>query len=199
MTEPVLIVDGFLAPAAADAFLADVVRQESCFEPTRLGNHNRVDTEMRRSRALACPLGWRARLRGAVAPLVPAAVERLGLSPIQVDEYEMEVVAHEDGAFYGPHVDLHQREAGSPQGDRVLSMVAYFHHEPKRFSGGTLRLFPLPAGRITEKVIEVEPRHNRAVVFSSWVPHEVTAVHCPSGRFVDARFALNCWVLQRRK
>jgi Rps23 Pro-64 3,4-dihydroxylase Tpa1-like proline 4-hydroxylase len=40
---------------------------------------------------------------------------------------------------------------------------------------------------------DVEPLHNSLVVFPAWLPHEVLKVSCPSGRFADSRFAINCW------
>jgi SM-20-related protein len=35
-------------------------------------------------------------------------------------------------------------------------------------------------------------------VFPSWVLHEVRPVSCPSKRFVDSRFAINCWLWRRK-
>jgi Rps23 Pro-64 3,4-dihydroxylase Tpa1-like proline 4-hydroxylase len=40
---------------------------------------------------------------------------------------------------------------------------------------------------------DIEPGQNRLVAFPSWAPHEVMPISCPSRRFIDSRFAVNCW------
>jgi SM-20-related protein len=74
----------------------------------------------------------------------------------------------------------------------VLSGVYYFHAEPKAFTGGALRLYAI--GGQGERYVDIEPTHNSLLMFPSWAPHEVMPVRCPSRRFVDSRFAINCWV-----
>ena len=82
--------------------------------------------------------------------------------------------------------------------DRLLSAVLYFHREPKGFSGGELRLFRLNVRPDTKPVevadhLDLMPVRNSLVAFPSWVTHEVRPISCPSNRFEDFRFALNCW------
>jgi asparagine synthetase B (glutamine-hydrolysing) len=45
---------------------------------------------------------------------------------------------------------------------------------------------------------DIEPIHNSLLMFPSWAPHEVMPVNCPSQRFIDSRFAINCWVHRER-
>jgi Rps23 Pro-64 3,4-dihydroxylase Tpa1-like proline 4-hydroxylase len=76
----------------------------------------------------------------------------------------------------------------------VISAVYYFHTLPKAFSGGALRLHSLAASGKLGTFVDVEPDCDTLIFFPSWFPHEVLPVHCPSGRFMDSRFAINCWV-----
>ena len=82
--------------------------------------------------------------------------------------------------------------------DRLLSAVYYFHAEPKAFSGGALRLYPFGAKKDEDSFADVQPEQNTLLVFPSWAPHEVLPVSCPSGRFSDSRFAVNCWIHRRK-
>lgn len=136
----------------------------------------------------------------AALPHIMADTGTAGPSPTAL---ELELAAHGDGAYYGPHLDIAigaSREAkGAGRGeDRVLSAVYYFHTQPQAFSGGQLRLFrfgalppvqePQPASHV-----DLEPVRNSLVAFPSWVPHEVRRISVPTGEFRDYRFALNCW------
>jgi Rps23 Pro-64 3,4-dihydroxylase Tpa1-like proline 4-hydroxylase len=116
---------------------------------------------------------------------------------------ELEIAAHGDGAHYTPHVDIpigphRQPISGSPDGDRVLSAVYYFHRLPRAFAGGELRLFRFGAasagvGDDPANHVDFEPLDNSLVVFPSWVTHEVRRIGCPGADFAHYRFALNCW------
>ena len=74
------------------------------------------------------------------------------------------------------------------------SAVYYFHRSPKSFSGGALRLYSFEASEERGTFVDIEPTNDTLVFFPSWFPHEVRPVVCPSGRFEDSRFAINCWV-----
>ena len=116
---------------------------------------------------------------------------------------QLELAAHGDGAFFAPHLDIpvgsERQPLGASEGeDRIISAVYYFYSEPKGFTGGELRLLPLgplPEGAQPEPTghTDIEPVRNSLVAFASWFPHEVRPIRCPSGRFADFRFALNCW------
>ena len=136
----------------------------------------------------------------AALPQVMAGTGTGGLPPVSL---ELELAAHGDGAFYLPHLDIpvgarRKPVSGSPHEDRVLSAVYYFHHLPKAFSGGELRLFRFGADSDATRAdpanhVDLEPVGNNLVAFPSWIYHEVRPVSCPSGEFRDYRFALNCW------
>jgi hypothetical protein len=105
------------------------------------------------------------------------------------------------GAFFAHHSDLPVGRGRKPLGgdktgkqDRLISAVYYFHGRPKRFSGGTLRLYRLGDHDASGDFIEFEPEQNSLVVFPSWVRHEVRPVSCPDCSFEDYRFAVNAWL-----
>ena len=82
-----------------------------------------------------------------------------------------------DGDFYKEHQD-----------NFLISGILFLHKEPKRFSGGNLRL------KVGNKTITVEPKNNRLVLFPSIIPHSVDTVSMEdgaeenSGRYSVAQF-----------
>ena len=129
--------------------------------------------------------------------MVPSLISQLRVTPFDAPNLETELVAHGDGAFYKRHVDTQTPRHPEVNGIRVLSGVYYFHAEPKAFTGGELRLYAL-GGKSGENFVDIEPVNNSLLVFPAWAPHEVRPVSCPSKRFIDSRFAINCW-LRRQK
>ena len=103
---------------------------------------------------------------------------------------QMEIVAHGDGAFYRPHTDTYTGDEYTPGGRRRLTMVYYFHRQPRCFTGGRLRIFDLGGGQS----IDIEPVHDSLLVFPSYARHEVETISCPDGAFADGRFAVNIWL-----
>ena len=118
---------------------------------------------------------------------------------------EFEVNAYGEGAHFAPHVDIplgpRRRTLGKEKGeDRLITGVYYFFREPKRFSGGALRLYAFgtdPAVCGPDESRAFEPVQNRLVIFPSWAQHSVDRVGCPSTDFADYRFALNCWFCRK--
>jgi SM-20-related protein len=131
---------------------------------------------------------------------VPGLFNTLGLLPFALGEVEIELVAHGHGAFFNNHIDTITGYGRTPEGhDRIISLVYYFFREPQAFTGGDLRLTPLPfMGGGMHRSIDLPVMQDRAIAFPSWLPHEVLPVVCPSVDFQDYRFAVNCWVLRKR-
>lgn len=171
------------------------------FLPTKVtsdGKTDQLDPSYRISNKLRDLGEMDSIIRERVMPLVPDLIQELGLTPFQPSGLEIEMVAHGDGAFYKWHIDTFTGTGRSKLGsDRLISLVYYFYREPKSFTGGALRLYPLPKvdGSRGEH-IDIVPEQDMAVAFPSWLPHEVLKVTCPSGEFADNRFAINCWVLR---
>ncbi|MFA6115590.1 MAG: 2OG-Fe(II) oxygenase [Sphingomonas sp.] len=195
---PVFIRHDFLDEATADGLLDYALAHREAFQSTRIGIKDRAREDPQNRISVASrDLGpFRPLLNDMVAAGVPEMLTALAMTPISIAKIELEVVAHGDGAFYSRHIDLNpHRQAATI---RALSGVYYFHARPRAFSGGALRLYPSATGA-TDKFINVDPAHNSLAVFPSWVVHEVMPVRCPSNRFEDSRFSVNCWVHVLRK
>ena len=194
---PYRVTRGFLGTALADRLLAYAVDNEASFRPSGIGGKRDegIDPSVRVSLLLQKFGGLKQEVRDIVRAAAPELIKSLRVTPFDVVKVEMEMAAHCDGAFYGRHVDT---VFGDPTGagDRLVSGVYYFHREPKRYFGGALRLHAFGPGG--DRYEDVVPEHDSLIVFPSWAAHEVLPIACPSGRFADSRFALNCWFLRAR-
>jgi SM-20-related protein len=179
------------AEVAARALqFAQASREQFKASDVGYGERNRIDFSYRRSSKLK-PIGeLENELRADVMTALPSICDRLGIAPFDPARFELEIVAHGDGAFFSRHEDIVIRPGMTSY--RGISAVYYFHKLPKSFSGGVLRIHPI--GGKPASFVDIEPANDKLIFFPSWVPHEVMPVVCPSGRFEDSRFALNCWV-----
>lgn len=189
---PHAVLPDFLDKATVAELLAYAVSRETDFEQTRVGA-DAINRSVRISASLSDLGGYRKILEDKILPLVPELIARLRVTPFASPRLETELVAHGDGAFYTRHTDTQTDRYEDIDHIRVLSGVYYFSSEPKAFSGGALRLHAI-GGNAGQNFIDIEPQCNSLMVFPSWAPHEVMPVHCPSGRFIDSRFAINCWL-----
>ena len=190
---PYTLRHGLLNAADLAELIAFAVANEAYFQPATLGTESddgKFDPAHRAS--LILPYvhfePWHGRIRAIVAPLLLDILHDLGMKPFDIGRYEIELVRHNDGDLYRRHIDTGKEQT---KGRRAISLVYYFHAEPKAFEGGALRLYALTR---TDIFCDIQPEQNRLVAFASWVPHEVMPISCPSHRFIDSRFAINCWV-----
>ncbi|MDB5677564.1 2OG-Fe(II) oxygenase [Sphingomonas bacterium] len=193
---PYAVRDGVLRTGDLADLLDFTLAHEVDFGLSKLGQAG-LTPDYRSSRTLPRRMldAWRDRIEGYVTALLPGLLAELGIKPFPVSRFELELVANNDGDFYRTHIDtkMGPREG---RGTRLVSMVYYFHVEPKAFTGGALRLFSLASKSV---FADVEPAQNRLVAFPSWVPHEVRPTICPSGAFTDSRFSINCWARSKGK
>ena len=191
---PFRVLEGFLDAAEAERLLAHVAGREAAFTGTQVGDKGaaRLDPAVRVSTSIDDLGEFRPLIGDRLKGMAQALTAELKLSPFRAARVELELVAHGDGAFFKRHIDT--QTATERSHVRVLSGVYYFHRQPKGFGGGALRLYAIgdPA-----RFADIEPAHNTLVVFPSWAPHEVLPVTCPSGQFMDSRFAINCWLHAR--
>ena len=194
---PHRVMRGFLGEALAARLLACAIDNEASFRPAGLGSgeEERVNPSVRLSAVLRDFGELKQEVRSRVAAAAPGLIDASGVPPFDVARIEIEMVAHGDGAFFKRHRDTVVGEARGPT-DRLVSGVYYFQTEPRRYSGGALRLHDALAA--DGHHLDIVPEHDLLVVFPAWVPHEVLPVSCPSGGFADSRFALNCWLLRAR-
>lgn len=188
---PHLVLRDFLDEATVGGLLDYAQAHQSDFAPTKLGS-KAVNPSFRVSVGLSDLGKYRQALKTRILDLVPRLIAELQVTPFESPKLETELVAHGDGAFYKRHIDTQTARYDDISQIRVLSGVYYFHAEPRGFEGGALRLFAI--GADPAPYIDIEPVRNSFLVFPSWAPHEVRPVICPSHKFIDSRFAINCWI-----
>jgi Rps23 Pro-64 3,4-dihydroxylase Tpa1-like proline 4-hydroxylase len=193
--------DQFLGRGVRDELLSFAIASERDFLPTTVsaGDARETRLEVRRSVRLEDIGNFRAAIEHRIADRLPDLTSELQLSSFDRGEFEIEMVAHADGGFYKRHIDTFTGRSRAQSSDRVISCVYYFFQEPKTFSGGELRLYPLRT--ITDPApqpIDIAIENDTLVAFSSWMPHEVLPVQNPSTAFADSRFSINCWVHRAR-
>jgi SM-20-related protein len=190
-----IVIDEFLPAALHAELLAYSLASQSEFAPTEVvaDGLGVVDSSLRKSQICRNGLGpHKAAFKAAIRARFEELPATLGMTSFPVTRIETQLIAHGDGAFYKRHIDTRVgTNRRSEVTDRVLSMVYYFHREPKRFSGGEIALC---AFGLSDEGIAIEPAQNRLVAFPSFVAHEVKQVSCPSQEFADSRFAINCWL-----
>ena len=193
------IIPNLLGTETSADLLDYALANEANFALTTVGADRDVRDTVRKSRNLFELGPFNAIIEQRVCALVPELIKTLRLTPFEPSSYDIELVAHEDGAFYKRHIDLFTSIPNTEE-DRLISLVCYLYKEPKKFTGGELRIFPQvnPAEISEAGAIDIVPQHGMGLAFSSWLPHEVRPVTCPSRKFEHARFAINCWVLRRR-
>jgi len=189
---PYRVLHDFLPQETVAGLLDFALAHEAAFAPTGVGRRKEGAVQQ----AIRVSLGTRDLgpfgpiLETKVLAQVPNPIARLGATPVDSLKIELQLVAHNDGAFYKRHIDT--VTANDRNHLRVLSAVYYFHTEPKAFTGGALRLYAI--GSDNPPFVDLEPERNSLLVFPSWAPHEVMPIACPSKRFAESRFAVNCWV-----
>lgn len=193
------LIDDFLEPELLDRLRAHVVASEESFAPAKVrdsGSSVRNDAARLSSK---CALGL-----GSLKPIfadrlteiTPRLYSELGVPPAPIAEVETELIAHRDGAFFGPHIDTFVAADRTGEAtDRLISTVFYFAFEGAGFSGGELAIYPFASD---SPPATVEPRNNRLVAFPSFVLHEVRRVSIPGNAFRDARFSINAWLHRSR-
>ena len=189
---PHLLWRNFLPAEEHRAILDWALANRECFAPSLVGA-GKLRSDFRSSAtAGAADYPWKEAFRQRVLDSVPELARALGVAAFEVDRIQLSLIAYNDGDFYREHVDTEPSSDRGHGGDRVLSAVYYFHREPRAYSGGALRLHAF--NPVSPRFEDVAPEQNSLIAFASFARHEVRPVICPSRRFEDSRFAINCWV-----
>jgi len=186
-----LVIDDFLSLDECRDILSLATASEGEFEA---GTVTSYDPEHRQN--LNIPgFGQSAHarlLQNRLLVWCPLIAKRFGLPVFPMGPVECQLTAAGDGQFFRLHAD------GGQENTRVFSCIYYFHREPRGFAGGELRLYDAlevdGVRRAAETFEVVNPVSNRMVVFASDEFHEAMPVRCPSGEFVDYRFAVTTWL-----
>lgn len=109
----------------------------------------------------------------------------LGIPPISVSHIPISLISGLHGHSGEPHTD-------STGGQYRISILYYFHKEPKAFSGGDLEFYATDMsasrGYSTSALHSIPMQDNLLVVFPSETFHGVTRVYSDSTDFADGRF-----------
>ena len=192
----VLVAVGkFLDDAVRDELLEFIVAHEQDFQAATVmagGGEPSVDANVRKARTLDGLDKFEGVMADRIKEALPEVLERLGHKGFPVGRIEIQATASGDRDFFRLHQDA------EPGDTREISFVYFIHAEPRRFSGGDLRVFetrvengkPIPS----EGVETVSPRQNEIVFFPSIHEHEVLPVRAASREFRDSRFTVNGWI-----
>lgn len=202
-------LSGFLAESDRRALLDWTIAEQASFKPAKVfhdvGRKSRLDPNRRMALKRWGVGPFEPLLRERLLRALPEIMAAAGYSGPEPRSIEFDLNAYGDGAHFAPHLDIpvgkgRETAGNMPGEDRLISAVYYFHSEPKAFSGGALRLYrfgAIPDAAAADDSVAFEPEQNSLLVFPSWARHGVERVSCPSGRFEDFRFALNCWFCRK--
>lgn len=193
----------FLTPEECDALLRLAMGTRDQFVPARVGGDDSTKETLRpdirqalvaKEEDLQDGLSW---FKAKLVSAAEKALRRLPVRDLETHEIELQLTVHRDGGFYRVHKDASD---GSTRSDRRLSYVYYFHHQPRRFSGGDLLLYDTdrPGNSFELGVFtRIEPLHNSIVFFPSDCYHEITPIRTGES-LADARFTVNGWINKPR-
>jgi len=192
-SSPHLVIDGFLGAEVAGRLLDQIIAAQPRFVPSevRQASGSQIEPGIRSSLRLPGREGVDlSPFHQAIELREVELIAAVGVKPFAVWHRECSIVAHGNGDFYGTHIDTRTRSETAEKSIRVVSCVYYLNNEPAGFTGGELVIHGL--GGMPDAAIK--PRHDRLVIFPSFLPHEVTRIACLSQRFEDSRFNINCWL-----
>jgi len=190
------VIHDFLG-AERDALYAYVLEHEADFVPTRVRSRAATvsdDYDFRRGLQLHDPGPWRARFLQRLESVLPDILRALDVAMPPAHRFELSVTAHGHNDYFRAHRD-------NSTGDlrqRTISLVYYFHAQPRPFTGGQLVLFD--AAVEGENKVQgagyrtLAPTDDTLVAFRSDSFHQVKAVRCEQGGFADGRFTITCWL-----
>jgi Rps23 Pro-64 3,4-dihydroxylase Tpa1-like proline 4-hydroxylase len=193
-----VVLDEFLTAPELHTLRQYVLEQEMRFELSEVLSPGvtggAVDYEHRRSRVLMDLGGHESMIVDRVLTCLPRVLQKWGRDPFPISRVETQATASNHGDFFRCHSD----NGAEAVATREITFVYFFHHEPKQFSGGELRIYDSRRENDnyvpTSNYRTIIPEQNQLVLFASGLSHEITPVDCPSGQFADSRFTLNGWV-----
>ncbi len=197
---PYSLVPNFLTAEEQEQALAHILTHEREFGdatislPSTQGSST-PDYDLRRARLLNDVAAVMPIIMPKLEALIPNVWAQLGMGPLNIKRLECQISAHGDGDFFNTHTDN-----GLPDiAHRRVSYVCYIHREPKRFTGGKLRLYrTLLQGNDNKcgtAMIDIDPPGNGIIVFPSHIYHEVTPIQCSSQALTDQRLTINGWLI----
>jgi SM-20-related protein len=197
-----VVLDEFLAPQELEQLTRFALEHESDFNTSSVVSPHAeggdvtgvVNYDHRRSRVLMDLAQHEGVMLDRIKSVLPMVLDKLGMEHFAITGVEAQVTASNDGDFFHFHSDNGSERVRS----RHLTFVYFFHHEPRQFEGGELRIHD---SHLKDGVYESDdtyqaiiPRQNQIVFFPCELLHEITPVTCASRHFADSRFTLNGWL-----
>lgn len=197
MTDTMLLLEEFFAPAEMSALWAFAMSREADFVASEvIGQEQeaRRDTDVRRSRVLFDVSEVHPMITDRLMNVLPYVLSRLEMTAFPVREIELQVTASNDSGWFRAHHDSGHGAVNS----RELTFVYYCHREPRSFSGGQLRMYgpvdDADSSQAQSSATTITPVQNSIVFFPSHYLHEVLPTHCESRQFADSRLTFNGWL-----
>jgi Rps23 Pro-64 3,4-dihydroxylase Tpa1-like proline 4-hydroxylase len=151
-----------------------------------------VDAKLRRARTLDNLGEFKAVLTNRIKEYLQPALQKLEHKEFPLGRIEIQATASNDGDYFRLHPDSDGRDT------REITFVYFLHGEPRRYSGGELRIFStrLVNGELVHADHShlLTPHQDTLVFFPSLNAHEVLPVRVPSKAFGDSRFTINGWI-----
>ena len=190
---PYKVFPSWLGAETASALLSYAIANEALFQPTAIGDpgHERFDPDYRRSVSISRLGPFAKPLRAAARQALEHLGPDFGMNPEAVRQIELQLAAHNHGAFYKIHSDVLSYNPDRDKGCRQVTMVYYLYRRPRGFTGGALRFYSVDRKTAS---FDIEPPHGDMIAFPAFAPHSVELVTCPSRDFADSRFAINLWL-----
>jgi SM-20-related protein len=195
-----LIIDNFLAKPTVEAFVYILERWQADFEDSVFLSREDSQLTVNKNKRSSLVLNNQPEIflhfmKSKIAELEVSLKENFNYSLEWNKEFRFEIAASNDGDFFTPHTDSYP---DIPLEDQLkVSMVYYFHREPKPFNGGELFIWDQlknEDGTLSDEFpnegIKIEPINNRIIFFDSTCLHEVLPISCPSKDFMDSRFVI---------
>jgi hypothetical protein len=174
-----------------------VLGQEQSFRAATVaqGDARAVNEAVRRARILDSLGAFEGAFVDHLKEQLPWALDRLGHPEFPFGRIEVQATASNHGDYFRLHQD------GGPDATREISFVYFLHDEPRRFSGGELRICRTRwiDGRLTPRDLILPPQGETLVFFPSRQAHEVLPVDVPSQAFADSRFTVNGWIHRTKR
>jgi Rps23 Pro-64 3,4-dihydroxylase Tpa1-like proline 4-hydroxylase len=151
-----------------------------------------INERLRRARTLNQLGKFEGMLTERIKERLQPALQKLGHKEFPLGRIEIQATASNDGDYFRLHPDAGLNDT------REISFVYFMHGEPRRFSGGELRLFKTRVvdGQLSraDHSHTLSPRRGTLVFFPSLNQHEVLPVRVPTKQFSDSRFTINGWI-----
>jgi Rps23 Pro-64 3,4-dihydroxylase Tpa1-like proline 4-hydroxylase len=192
----VLPMENFLTAAEYQEFLDYIFSQEAKFESGTIIERGAqtpvVNERVRRAKTLDDLGQFETIFAQRIKENLSEVLRRLKYEPFPIDHIELQITASGDGDYFRIHQDRDENST------REITFVYFLYREPRRFSGGELRVFettlmdgrPVP----TDQQQTLAPSQNLGVFFPSRHEHEVLPTRVPTKAFADSRFTVTGWI-----